>query len=391
MKSNVSQNLVLCIALIACYREVCADGYFTSRGHSPYPPGCVTLPASQFDLYGDNVVRFWSGSLRLEVVHKVESPVPAANTAPVDVAMYRLGCAEPGRSVILVVFRLPAEPVDGGYRQLVLPTFAGSTAMHPLLFELKPEPNGWGEDVRQNSLTKRSFGDYSDGWFDARHLVWTYVLDIGPDGQYWPASFLVEYYNSRFALEVHVNGEWLDFSIDVPSTAAILDPSPSLPLNGRQSGIWVEPGISGQGFLLSFGNPVPRAGSAVASPRQSDLVLFLTWYTFDAQGSQLWLAGDVRFPQGATEVVMPLLRVNRGQFLGPEPEARFGEAPRERVGELRLKSLGCNALVVDYDLQAIDLGTGRMSLQRLEALETAGYACRDYEARLASRPSVAIH
>ena len=383
MNSNAFVKLVLCMALIACWRTASADGYYTSQ--SPYPPGCITLPANQLDLYGDNAALFWSGTLQLEVVHKVESPDPAANLAPVDVAMYRVGCAEPGRSVILVEFRLPAEQVDSWDWQLVLPTFTGSTAMHPLLFELKPEANGWGEDIRQNSLTKRSLGDYSGGWFDAHWLVWTYVLDIGSEGMYWPSPFLVDYYNDRFALELFINGKWMDFYIDVPSTTSVLHPNTSLPLNGRQSGTWIEPGASDQGFLLSFGNPVPPAGDTEVSREQSDLVVFLTWYTFDAQGSQLWLAGNARFPQGASEAIVPLIRVTDGQFLGSEPEPGPGVSTREVVGELRLKSIACNALLVDYELQAIGLGSGRMDLQRLEALETAGYPCRDYESRLASR------
>jgi len=378
------------MALIAGCRTVSADGYYTSRSWSPYPPGCITLPAHQLDLYGDNVDLFWSGSLPLEVVHKVQGPDAAKNLTPIDVYMYRVGCAEPDRSVILVVFRLPAEQANWQSRQVVLPTFLGNTAMDPVVFELKPEPNGWGEDIHQNLLTKRSFGDYSDGWFNAGYLSWTYVLDIGPDGPWWPSPFLVDYYNSGFAMAPFVNGEWSGYYIDVPSTAATLDSSASLPLNGRLSGTWIEPAAADQGFLLSFGNPVPPAGSKEASPEQPDLALFLTWYTFDLQGKQLWLAGNAQFPQGASEVVMPLLRVITGQFLGSEPEMGPDESPRERVGELRLKSVGCNALVADYDLHAIGLGTGRMDLQRLEALETAGYPCRDYEARLASlRPGSA--
>jgi len=381
---NALVKLVICMAILACCRSVSADGYYSSRGHSPYPPGCITLPAYQIDLYGDNIARFWTGSLRLEVVHKVQGPDSSKNLTPIDVAMYRVGCAEPGRSVILVVFRLPADSEDLRGSQLVLPTFLGNTAMDPVVLELKPEPNGWGEDIHQSLLTKRSFGDYSGGWFDAGSLSWTYVLDIGPDGPWWPSPFLVDYYNSGFAMTPFVNGVWSGHYIDVPSTADALDPSSSLPLNGRQSGTWIEPGASDQGFLLSFANPVPPAGRTEPRPEQSGLVLFLTWYTFDSQGKQLWLAGNTQFPQGASEVVMPLLRVDNGQFLGPEPETGPDESPRERVGELRLKSVGCNALVADYDLQAAGLGTGRMDLQRLEALETAGYPCRDYEARLAS-------
>jgi hypothetical protein len=387
VKSDALGKLVFCLALIAGCRTVSADSYYASPGYRPYPPGCITLPANQVDLYGDNVVLFWAGTLLLEVVHKIQGPDGSENLAPVDVAMYRLGCAEPGRSVILVVFRLPADSLHLRDRQLVLPTFLGNTAMDPVVFVLTPEPNGWGEDLGQSLLMKRAFGDYSDGWFDAGWLTWTYILDIGPDGTWWSLPFLADYYNSGFAVTPFVNGEWSGHYIDVPSTAAALDPNriPALPLNGRQSGTWIEPGAAAQGFLLAFGNPVPPAGNREASSERSDLVLFLTWYTFDAQGSQLWLAGNVQFPQGASEVVLPLVWVESGEFLGPEPQTGPGESPRQQVGELRVKSTGCNALMVDYTLEGLGLGAGHMELQRLEALETAGYPCRDYEARLASR------
>lgn len=387
MKSNACGKLLLCLALVAVGRTLAADGYYTSPGHTPYPPGCITLPAHQVDLYGDNVALFWAGSMRLESVYKIQGPVASDNLAAVDVAMYRVGCAEPGRSVILVVFQLPAHSADVSGMTLVLPTFLGNTAFDPVVFELKPEPNGWGEDLGQNLLTKRAFGDYSGGWIDAGWLHWTYVLDIGPDGPWWSSPFLVEYYNSGFSMAPFVNGVWSGQYIDVPSTAAALDRSPSMPLNGRLSGTWIEPGAADQGLLLSFANPVPPAGGTEAGPEQSDLVLFLSWYTFDDEGNQLWLAGNATFPQGASEVVVPLVRVDGGQFLGPEPESAPGESPRRQVGELRLKSIGCNALAADFELEGIGLGSGRMGLQRLEALETAGYPCRDYEARLASLPS----
>ena len=44
----------------------------------------------------------------------------------------------------------------------------------------------------------------------------------------------------------------------------------------------------------------------------------------------------------------------------------------------------CNDLEASYELGGLGLGTGNMRLQRFEALEVAGYACRDYKARLDS-------
>jgi hypothetical protein len=140
----------------------------------------------------------------------------------------------------------------------------------------------------------------------------------------------------------------------------------------------VEAGAADQGFLLSFSNPVPPAGTAVAEPENAELLVFLSWFTFDSQGDMLWLAGEARFPQGSTEVSIPILRVTQGQFLGSQA------AERTVMGQVRLKASQCNELEVDYDLSGLDLGAGDLRLQRLHALEIAGYPCRDYQARLDS-------
>jgi hypothetical protein len=131
-------------------------------------------------------------------------------------------------------------------------------------------------------------------------------------------------------------------------------------------------------FLLSFSNPAPPAGSEAAEPENSELLVFLSWFTFDSQGDMLWLTGSASFPQGATEVTIPIVQVTHGQFLGSQA------AERSTVGNVRLRAKQCNALEVEYDLADLDLGDGAMRLQRLDALEIAGYPCRDDEARLTS-------
>lgn len=359
-----------------------ADPYGTGRSYSPYPPGCVTLPLRQVDLYGDNVVRFWTGVLELEIVHKVGSHDMYNNFRPIETSLYRVGCAEPGRSVILVEFRLPQEWSEPRDSRLVLPTFGGVTGFHSVPFILKSEPNAWGQSLQQHLLTKQSFGDYTNGWYDARNFTWLYVLDIAPVGEFWGDT--TEYYNGSFGLEVYrAGGAYSGTALAVPATSDVLEPNRVMPLNGRLTGTWVEEGAADQGFLLSFSNPVPPAGSEVEGAENSKLNVFFSWFTFDSQGRQLWLAGDARFPQGATEVTIPIIQVKNGQFLGPRPETGPGINSRVTVGEVRLKARSCNMLDAEYDLTGIDLGTGELHLQRLHALETASYPCRDYKARLA--------
>lgn len=80
-----------------------------------------------------------------------------------------------------------------------------------------------------------------------------------------------------------------------------------------------------------------------------------------------------------------------GQFLGPPVETGPGVDPRITTGEVHLRARSCDALELDYELAALDLGAGTLQLQRLFALETAGYPCRDYEARLASQSPNRAH
>ena len=53
-----------------------ADPYFSGNPVSPYPPGCVTLPPAQMDLYGDNVARVWSGQLQLDARRQAKRVEP---------------------------------------------------------------------------------------------------------------------------------------------------------------------------------------------------------------------------------------------------------------------------------------------------------------------------
>lgn len=377
---SINTRIYLCLLLTCSSVAAMADPYFGGNAYSPYPPGCVTLLHRQADLYGDNIARFWSGSLWLEVANKVEGAEESKNLGEVDVALYRVGCAEPNRSVIMVEFALPAEWVDPRNARLVLPTLVGSTAMDPVVFELKPEPNGWAVSSGQQSLTKQAIGEYTGGWSNPREYTWRYVLDIGRDGQYWDQHFLVEYYNGSFGLQVFSNGGWTDV-VGVPATLDLLDPNPDLPLHGRLGGTWVEEGAADQGLLISFSNPVPQSGADAPEPESYDLSVFLSWFTFGPRGEALWVAGNAKFRPGASEVVIPIVQVTQGDFLG----SKAGE--RTNAGSVRLRAKQCNELEADYDLSSLGLGAARMHLQRLNALETAGYPCRDYEARLASLAS----
>ncbi len=162
-----------------------------------------------------------------------------------------------------------------------------------------------------------------------------------------------------------------------PQTCCLL-PVPRLPLSGRQSGTWVIEGAADQGFQLAISDQVGvRQDSAPGVP-DLPLVIFLTQYTFDTDGNMLWLTGAAEFEPGASEVTIPIERVTNGEFRGSK------RADREIVGSVTITSNSCNDLGFEFDYSSLGLGQGVRRLQRIFSLETAGYDCRDYEARVAA-------
>jgi hypothetical protein len=107
--------------------------------------------------------------------------------------------------------------------------------------------------------------------------------------------------------------------------------------------------------------------------------MFLSWFTYDSDGEMLWLTGAAQFHMGAPFLTVPIEKVNHGEFMGNKT------ADREVVGSVTIAGSNCNNLRFDYDLTDIGLGTGTQNLHRLFSLETAGYTCRDLEARIEAK------
>ncbi len=339
------------------------ETYYSGSARSPYPPGCATVPVRQLELYGDNVALVHEGTTDLDQV--------SAEPLPVRIQIFRVACAEAGRSVILVQFGFLGWPGD-----VPLPDFVGIVGDSRLPFQLKPEPNTHGQTVYQQAISQRTFGDYSNGWFTEQigWNAWLFVLDVNPiaNGSWGPDTS--DFYNGEFALWMITGQRHIELA-SIPATRAVLARNPVLPLNGRLSGTWIEPGTRDQGFLLSVSTPVPPTVHGGA-PENADLLVFLAWYTFDASGRMLWLTAQGTAPQGSHSVDLEIVQVDGGSFMGSE------QAQRAIVGSGRLRARNCNLLGFDYELNSLGLGSGKVSLTRLYELEIAGYNCRDYPARL---------
>jgi hypothetical protein len=369
---NYKALVLLTLMLSLSCQSMASPAYYTENPGSPYPPSCIMRLLQDLNLQAPHSVRFFSDRVWLEVVHKIESSNPKDNLAEVQLNLYRVACAEPNRSVIIAEFYLPPGWEDPRKRQFFLPWLEGNTGFDPYPLEFREEANSWGRNQYQIPYTSRSFGDYSGGWWDPHYYNWRYVLDVNSQG--WDRDDPAKYYNDRFSFELKQgtegNGRHIAW-IDVPATEELLAPRNELPLGGRLSGTWVEEGSVDQGFLLSFGSILPSPNGIPHN--RADLLVFLSWFTFDSRGDMLWLTGASRFIQGSSEVLIPIELVQDGAFLENK------RAQRAYVGSAKLRSIRCNQLELTYRLDDLGLGRGTMQLQRILALEVADYACRDYE------------
>lgn len=363
------------LLLLAFCHAAQADDYSLLYGRGTlYPPGCISGPLDEIDLSANHVARFFSQRIWLEVVHKIYSNDPKANLGEIQLDMYRVGCSEPGRSVILAEFSLSPVWIDPRKSQLLLPYLGGNGPMDPIPFAWQPEANAVGTIGSQSFFSSMALGDYTGGWSDPREFRWRYVLDVQSPGGGLGG---VGYYNDHFSFLLYRgNGEHF-YTISVPSTRTLLGSTGWLPLSGRLSGNWVEQGAPDQGFVISV-NSTSNEYDWETEAGDIPLVVFVSWFTFDNNGEPLWLTGAATILQGASETELVIEAVEQGRFLGS------GGAQRSVAGSARLRAVSCNRLQLEYDLESLGLGSGVLQLQRPGALEIADYTCRDYDSLKAS-------
>lgn len=368
---------IVCVMLylLGCASAL-ANSNFVSNPYLPYPPGCARVPSAE--------------ELRTQAVKFFEDTVDLANVrshemVPVRMAAYRSPCSEPNRSLVWLELTLPATHAGEGVELELQVSVAEPETNWRHLMNLVAEPNGWGAggwvDREQTYLASDEQPIAGEIWNVVGERRWLFLLDNGPplsEGWFGDVGLTPSQYNASFKW-------WLRYppydymSIDVPATADVLPtPTPRLPLSGRQSGTWVIEGADDQGFQLAISEQVGKRQDFAPAVPDLPLVMFFSQYTFDADGNPLWLVGNAEFEPGASEVTIPIVQVTNGEFRGSTP------ADREVIGSVTLSSNSCNDVTFEYDYTGLGLGQGSERLQRLFSLETAGYDCRDYEARVAA-------
>ena len=375
------KRLISALAMLLFCLDAGANSNFAGNPYLPYPPGCAQTPGSEPAWLQANAVRFYNGEIQLW-------DVQTGDRIPFGLSIYRSRCSEPNRSLIWLEFSL-ADTLANRNVEVSLPDVWRRQGDWVEPMQLTAEPGGWqagsiweADGAQSYLVMKPQNANAGDGGADVPAggvRRWLFVLDnitsFGFWGKYYPVMTADEY-NGSFKLQLQV---YPTLEIDIPATETLLpEAEPFIPLSGRLSGVWVVEGAADQGFSLAVSEFVPVVETDSINRGNPELLIFLTQYTFDAEGGPLWLSGAARFTPGASEVSIPLERVTGGEFRGGKP------AVRETVGNVTLTAKSCDDLEFSFDYSTLGLGSGTRRLQRPFSLETAGYECRDYAARVAA-------
>lgn len=319
------------------------ENYF-SNVFSPIPPGCVThLPVLQdFNISGTETL----------VYGTIDVTTLDGGTQKLNVEVWRIGCAVDGRSALLVDFEFEDDQ-SGPAECMYIPQMGAMLPDGTLKdFRITDEPNSW---VDRDDLELICTGESRQFFLDT---LTSYAGDYELD----KLISAIEY-NSAFEIEFRdILGDV--FFSQIPAYQNNLGESTQA-ISGRLSGNWASRGARDQGFLITFGE--------VAN---ADNMIFVSWFTFDKDGKQLWMVGNISYELGDAAVQVPLEVVSGGAFLGNKV------ATRTPAGSISLTVKSCNEIEMGYNLSNIGLGQGSDTLVRIASLEIAGYVCADFTTRL---------
>lgn len=318
---------------------------FITHATTLYPPACVsTANFEEVFTPSGTRVQFLDELVMLTSFPDTNSDVS------VEMRIFRRGCKDPERSVIYI-----STSMVGGAAGFFLPRLFAEVDGTRYPLRLVNEPNSF-EQEQGGAIKGPGFREFiMDGVAESKIPTTDNILSIAQ-------------YNGAFTLIIQDGSDpTTEFVLPITAYTGFQTPR-KFPLNGRLSGNWIVEGVPDQGFLISFNEFINADGI--------QNMVFLSWYTYNTDGSLLWLTGAVFHDVAVSTVDLPLDLVTNGEFLGSKT------ADREVAGSATLTAESCNEITLTYDLTALGLGSNTVTLQRIFSLETAGYACRDQAARL---------
>ncbi len=362
-----------------------ANSNFVTNPYLPYPPSCARMPATNATAIEETgAIQFFEGKVSLpdqQTFEQIEFVLKA----------YRSPCSEAGRSLVWLEFSLSQEIAKGDIQvmlPLVVADHEGETFGYTSLMSLVSEPNSWGSggevDRERMMLLSRPHDNPDSTEIDkleGEGRNWWFLLDnqspLSDDGYYAGYGMPASAYNAHFTLRLRYPPDYNIVQIEVPSMEEMsMSTREEFPITGRLSGNWVIEGASDQGFVLAISSLVYPQVEIDSRFPPIRMIIFVSHYTFDQTGDLLWLTGSAEFQPGVSQVSIPVDEVNHGKFRSSQA------AQRRAIGQITLTANNCNDITLEYDYNGLGLGSGSKKLQRLFSLETAGYDCRDYAARV---------
>lgn len=342
----VSTLLIFWLGFYAQNVTAQADINVLSNASAQFPPGCIALslpeaPVSEINTLVDEVIEVPRGG-GSEAIDDIR------------VMMWRVGCHDPGFSVIMV--RL--QNVGSGFLTLArvpevyVEKVVDEPGSHRAHLISDPAASGVG-----------ATGEFIP--FSGQ----TWMLAVDPIEDFVSNLFFIEPgdYNDVLAVELVWNPEQL-----VPTAVSRFVLPPYEPqfdppqftnpiLHGRMSGQYTFDGV-------------PATGLQVLVGEQSDGTnfVFAIFFTY-LDGEPFWVVGSTGGePIGIPKVELGMLEINGGSFFGLGPFSD-SELEFDTVGSLSLEAIDCKTMRVGYDFSSIGGGTGVLEGTRF--IDIAGYSC----------------
>jgi hypothetical protein len=316
--------------------------------NSPFPPGCISLWLPEGPTSTDNTLydrTIWA-----------PTSDPTTPDARVRITVWRVGCHDPGHSVVMVRMRQ-----NSGEGEVLVPEIWADAGVVDVAWH------------RAQLIGKPAVGDIgaTGNYVGTQGRTWMLAVDpVSVDDE---TLFSVDDYNNLFTLEL----SWYPFDpgaidsvlIDVDSYAPQLDP-PQFeypPLHGRMSGQYTIEGIPASGLVLHIGEQADDTNYAFA--------LFFTYL----DGEPAWVAGNTGGMEPGFDLVdLDMQYLVGGEFFGFGPDL-FDDDDIDRIpiGWMTIEALDCNTLLLGYDFTESGLGTGVTEANRL--VRVAGYDCNPWD------------
>lgn len=319
---------------------------------SPFPPGCVALSLPEAAASGDNLM--WDETVL----------APSVETGTLDsevrVQIWRTGCTDAGRSVVMVR----------------LQNLSDSLVLVPQVFVEAGEAELPFHEAQL--ITRPAVGNIGASGNVMSAAGETFMVSADPVSVDEETFFSVDEYNELFTLELF----WGGFAPSVnegelfpvfPYEPALDPPQYEFPLlHGRMSGSYTVPGKAATGLFLNVAETLIDTPDGPVDAN----FFFAVFFTY-LNGEPVWVVGNTPGIEPGPDLVELDMQITEGGRFFTDPGSfTEDDVNRESIGTMQIEVLDCNTLLLNYDFAGSGLGVGSLTVERLARV--AGYDCNPW-------------